>query len=54
MSVKRVGSTQKYVAGWERVFGGQTARKSAVAAKKPKPTTKAAAPKPARTARKPS
>ena len=59
MSVIRVGSTEKYAAGWDAIFGG---RKSANAAKKAspkkavkkakKPTAKkSAAKKPARRGR---
>lgn len=47
MSVIRVGSTEKYAAGWDTIFGG---RKAAKAAKKASP--KKAAKKVAKKAKK--
>jgi hypothetical protein len=53
MSVIRVGSTEKYAAGWEAIFGGRkaakkTTAKKAAAKKAKKPAAKkSAAKKPA-------
>lgn len=40
MSVIRTGSNKQYAEGWEKVFGGKTAKKKAVKKAAPKKATK--------------